>query len=77
MADKTAADGRPNVRNGPVFMSGTRAWLPVMDISKNALGTWVLAIDRHMRAHGQDVIPCYVVWRPNAADDALQEEHRD
>ena len=76
MADKVAADGRPFVRIGPVFNSGTRAWLPVLELNGDKTGQWVLAIDRHMRAIGQDVMPCFVVWRPTASDDPLQMENR-
>ena len=57
-------------------MSATRAWLPVLELNSNSMGTWVLAIDRHMRAMGQDAIPCFVVWRPASSDDALQMENK-
>lgn len=70
------ADGRPLVRIGNVFTSGTRAWLPVLELNGDKSGTWVLAVDRHMRALGQDVLPCFVVWRPAASDDVLQMENR-
>ena len=77
MAAKVADDGRPLVRIGPVFYSASRAWLPILELAKGDTGDWVLAIDRHMRAIGQDVIPCSVVWRPHGADAMLQMENKD
>lgn len=77
MADKTAFDGKPLVRIGPVFNAGTRAWLPVLELASSKEGSWVLAVDRHERVMRLDVMPVFVVWRPVESDDHLQMENRD